>query len=301
MESKDGYKIPPYGFFVSAFIVANSLILMPIYSKSIVPFFLAAIIGVPATALIYKPLKYLVAAKNKIIRYLIYVIFAAALLVAAYFAAREYTGFIYEGVLTHENMFLIKLIFAFCVFFLAGCESVAIYKFSVLSALFVGTVFVILFLISTKTFDLKNLKSAIDFSNISIKQTADYFIRMFLPLLVAVLFIAEYNGTENTIRRWVVYGASAGVVLSLVVIFDGILSFGLSLAAKLPYPYIDNISTVTVGSLFTRMDGFAYFSFFACYILKCGVALKLAVNFVCRMGFKNKRLITMLFSALLLI
>ena len=124
-------------------------------------------------------------------------------------------------------------------------------------------------------------------------------MKMVLPTVIAIAFIGSSGDTIP--RRTAALSFALGVVLTFTVVFDGILSFGLPLAAKLEYPYIDDISTVNVGSLFTRMDAFAYFAFFNCYIIKCAVCLKLASQLARRIGIKAQKIFCAVAACMLLV
>lgn len=301
MKNKTVYSHLTQSALICTFIIADGLLLMPLYEKNILPMLSAILICVPVFSLLSKPIARIFSLKGRFLKTVFFLSLAVTAVLTAFFCAKEYTGFIYNGVLIRENMFFIKLIFALCVFFLSVCQNSTAFKFSLLSALFAIAVFAVLLLTSAKTFDIKNFNSAFNFSDISLKQTAIYSYKLFVPLIFGILFICETSGYKETDSSYILYGELAGAVLAIIVVFDSILSFGLPLAAKLKYPYIDDISTVTVGSLFTRMDGFAYFAFFACYLLKCGVLIKLAVNSICRLGFKNKKILTAVLCASLLI
>ena len=139
---------------------------------------------------------------------------------------------------------------------------------------------------SAKTFDLKNLSGALRLSGFSISDTGVYFLNLVLPSIAVLFFCMTDSGVS---ALGALCGVSAGALFCAVAVLDSVLSFGLSLAAKLSYPYIDDISTVTAGSLFTRMDGFAYFTFFACYVLKCAVCIKTSARLLRRAGIKYEK------------
>ena len=211
-------------------------------------------------------------------------------------AFSEYTDFIYGAVMTRADMWVIKAVFAFCVYFFAVSKKTAIYKFSLLAAVLASTVFIILFFLSAKTFDTHNLRGVFSITDFSLAQTADYFVKMFLPTVLCIMFIGKSDKKLSVFSA--ILGALYSIVLCLVVILDSVLSFGLPFAAKLSYPYISDISTVTVGSLFTRMDGFAYFAFFACYIVKCGVYINLSATLISE---KYKKMLCLFLSFVLII
>ena len=270
---------------VAVFTAANGLICAPYSGTSILPFVAAAAFAFFAVAVTQFLLIKISKERAEIPKRAVFLALSIASAFAAVFSLREYSRFIFDDVLTRGNYLTVKAIFTVCVFALAAAREHAIYKFSLLSAVLVSGVFAVLFFTSLKTFDAENLKSAISLTGFSFKQTAVYYFKMFLPTLPAAAFVC---GNEKAIKAGAL-GTAWAVLLCAVVLLDCILSFSLPLAAKLDYPYIDDISTVTVGSLFTRMDGFAYIAFFVCYLVKCGVCVRLCGRLVQRAGIKNRK------------
>ena len=68
-------------------------------------------------------------------------------------------------------------------------------------------------------------------------------------------------------------GVSGGCGLSALVLLNSVMLFGAELAGKFDYPYSAAISTISVGYLFSRMDGFSYFLGFACALVRIGVCI----------------------------
>ena len=295
MKSDKTY-LPFIVAIIASFTVSNSLIAAPFYKDSMVPLFLAFfMLGGVAALYIALQKTVLPKLKNKPLCIIADVLVAIASAVVAVFAFREYTDFIYSAVLIKSDMCIIKAVFALCVFCLAVSEKTAVYKFSLLSAVLASAVFAVLFFLSSKTFDSRHLKGIFSLTDFSLYQTAEYLIKMFLPILVCMVYIRRFDKTISFL--WAGTGIAYGFLLCLFVIFDSVLSFGLPFSARLSYPYINDISTVNIGSLFTRMDGFAYFAFFACYLVKCAVCIKLASSLLYR--GKYKKVATAILSALL--
>lgn len=282
---------------ISAFTVANSLILAPFYKKSIIPLLLALVIWV-AVISVFTVLqnRAILKVKNKTAIKIISILIALAAVAVSGLAFREHTDFIYNAVLIRADMWVIKAVFALCVYFLAISDKAAIYKFSLLTTVLASAVFIVLFFLSAKTFETRNLRGIFSTTGFSFAKTADYFVKMFLPTVVCVMFIGSNDKKLSLFSA--ISGTIYSIVLCLLVIFDSVLSFGLPFSAELSYPYISDISTVTIGSLFTRMDGFAYFSFFACYIVKCGVCINLSATLISE---KYKKTLCLILCAILTI
>lgn len=278
----------PCAATVAAFTAANGLISAPYFPMSILPFFAAAVCAAVIVAVTQFLFIKITCIGNSFFKKTVYLLISISSVAAAVFALREYSRFIFDDVLVRENYFVIKAILTFCVYCLAVSKENVIYKFAFLSAVLISAVFVGLFFTSVKTFDAENIKSALVFSDFSLKETAVYFSKMFLPSLLAAVFICE---DQKAIKAGLL-GTAWAFLLGAVVLLDCILSFSLPLASKLDYPYIDDISTVTVGSLFTRMDGFAYIAFFVCYLIKCGVCVSLCGGMLQNAGIRRKRIVT---------
>lgn len=288
---------PFYIALISCFLAASSLLKAPFYKKSVTP----VIVSFVAAILISIGFCYacdfvLRRITSNNIQRIIAIILAAAAVAVATFAFMEYTEFIYSAVLLRASKLLIEAVFAFCVFCVSISKKEGLYKFAFLSVLLASAVFIIMFLLSVKNFDIRNLSGIIQLKYFSLKQTGVYLLKMFLPALAAVLFIVKNE--RQPVALPILSGVVFGGVIFAVTLLDSILTFGLPLAAKLTYPYLSDISTVTVGNLFTRMDGFAYFAFFACYIVKCGVCINLAATLVSE---KYKKILCLLLSAALVI
>lgn len=297
MIKKKSISAPLSASLFTAFISANGLILIP-FGQSLLPFVFALLSGaifLPLSLLLFRFLP-----KEKRSKFITVLAVTLAVLsfIVAGICAGEYCLFIYRAVLTRANMWVIKSVFALCVFLLAASKTSAIYKFAFLSAVFSAAVFFVLFFMSSKTFDTKKLSGVFSLNEFSLPVFLKYLLVLIIPAFAAVLFCALTDNGISPLR--VLFGTAAGGIFSLIVLFDTVLSFGLPLAAKLDYPYIDDISTVTAGSLFTRMDGFAYFAFFAAYILKCAVCVNLAARLTLENNIKYRRPLIAVLSAALM-
>ena len=68
-------------------------------------------------------------------------------------------------------------------------------------------------------------------------------------------------------------GVIIGACLLGMCILSPILLFGAQLSGQLDFPNSYAVSTVTVGRLFTRLDGFAYFVYFVSSVIKITVCI----------------------------
>ena len=278
MTDKGGVSFPLSLSVLAVFTVANGLIRAPFSGESLLGFAAALIFGAAFLAFVSALLCRIPENKKSRLFRAAAVVFSVLLIYLALAAADEYCDFVYKAVLPHSGMWMIRIAFALCVLYLAVSKYSSLYKFAFLSFVLIFFVFAVLFLLSKKTFDFKNLASAFSVSRFSLRDFLKYFLTLILPSSAAVLFLRLSDSKISAVR--VLCGAAAGAVLCLLPVFDSVLSFGLPLASKLDYPYIDDISTVTAGSLFTRMDAFAYFAFFAAYVFKCALCVKASARLI---------------------
>ncbi|MBO4468047.1 MAG: hypothetical protein J5766_01970, partial [Clostridia bacterium] len=91
-----------------------------------------------------------------------------------------------------------------------------------------------------------------------------------------------------------IVGISVGMALLCVCFLSGILTFSPTVAAEMKDAYSKSISVISVGELFTRMEGVAYFIFFFSALIKTVVAAFSVKAILFTMGIKKSREITAL-------
>ena len=260
---------------MSMFIVAGSIIKAPFYDvkgANILSLLISGVVFVVAVPFISKALSYLFCTdKRNVLIKSLFLITSGSCLFVFFYSFFEYTKFVSDIMLPRGNRICIAVVFAVCIFCALASKTDAVLKFALISAVAVSAAFVVLFLLSAKNFNIRNIISFRDMYEFSFEGTLTYFLRVFLPALISAVYLILQG--EKRFSHFAV-GALWGFLLVLVCIFDSVLSFGFSLSSRLLYPYIEDISTVTVGSIFTRMDALAYFAFFAAYLVKCSVSLR---------------------------
>lgn len=120
-----------------------------------------------------------------------------------------------------------------------------------------------------------------------LRQSVPYLVDVFLPAYIIYVYVGVHFGREN--GRTALLGVAAGGVVLGIILLNSLLLFGAPLAARLEYPYASAISTVTLGELFTRMDGFSYFIYFAACIVRLAVCVSVVKTLLCRLGEKRER------------
>ncbi len=102
-------------------------------------------------------------------------------------------------------------------------------------------------------------------------QTKPYLLNPVLPMLL----LPVYNSLtfKNNRSGTVFAGMTAGFVMLFVCVIGPVLLFGASFAGEVRYPYSAAVSTVSIGRLFSRLDGFSYFLYFICLLAKITTCL----------------------------
>ena len=112
-----------------------------------------------------------------------------------------------------------------------------------------------------------------------------YIKKVTLPCFLIGVF-ARDNGFS---KKTAVSGAVLGNLTLAFCILNSLLLFGNKFAGRLDYPYAFAISTVTFGNLFCRLDGFAYFIYFASCLIKITLSVSIikSITFNCKNNICN--------------
>jgi len=150
-------------------------------------------------------------------------------------------------------------------------------KFSLISFVFICIVIIFFFLAASDRYD---------FQNIVILRLPSFFeiktqIRPFLwnYIAPAIILPVYFRSVFKDRKIWMIgFGIFWGSIMAGLAFLMPLLLFGADFAGRLDYPFSSAVSTVTFGRLFTRLDGFSYFVFFACAIIKITVCAFVAFN-----------------------
>lgn len=178
--------------------------------------------------------------------------------------------FINATLLRENPKILAVLPFLICILFFCFAKQTAILKFCLISALVSVIAIVFFFGFTSPDFRLKNviINSFPNIKNLYL-QTMPYFKKITLPSLLLVIF-AKLNGFS---KKTAFSGMALGNLLLAFCVLNSVLLFGSEFAGRLSFPYASAISTVTFGNLFSRLDGFAYFIYFASCLIKITVSV----------------------------
>lgn len=184
----------------------------------------------------------------------------------------ELLEFISQTLLRNTPKILILLPLVFAVLVFAAASDLMLFKFSVLLGLFSVTAVIFFAFFTAKDFNADNIIiKSLPSGNVILTQTIPYIKSVTLPSLL----LCFYAKITKASKKSAFGGLFCGNLLLAVCILNSVLLFGSDFAGKLKYPYASAISTVTLGNLFTRMDGFAYLIFFASVIVKITVCVKI--------------------------
>lgn len=180
-----------------------------------------------------------------------------------------------KTVLPDSGKFFIAAIFILLTAALATRRHEVILKLSLIFLVFSIITALLFFLLSAKDFKLENI-SFYAFPSFKelFKETASYFIGVSLPVILIPVFESLFF--ERIRKTAGLAGICVGLSLITLCLLDCLLLFGSELAARLDFPLAAAVSTVTVGPLFTRMDGVIYCLFFAAALIKTAVCIKIS-------------------------
>lgn len=226
---------------------------------------------------------------SKIINVIRIIIYAIIILICLYTAQKTFnlfSEFVTERILPYTERYVVAAVFAVTVAFLSLCEDKALFKFSLISFAAFILIIAALFCISFKDFDIENISllSLPDIKSLT-GQTKTYFESMAALILIlpaaAILLDIKHSSKSLNI------GVVSGFILLLAVLLNSLLVLGTHNAANTEYPYCDAVSTVTLSRLYTRMDGFAYFIYFATELIKVTLCITVIKKILQRLNLKN--------------
>ena len=147
--------------------------------------------------------------------------------------------------------------------------------FFVLSVVIVFNLVILLF----GKYDFKEIKHLFTGSQNLIQNVWLFSKEAFLPLLILI----PYQVTIFKRLRPKVYfiGGITGAVILICIYLVPILVFGSGFSSRLAFPFSDAVSTISVGRLYSRLDGFYYFFVFSSTLIKSMTALFTAGMSIC--------------------
>ncbi len=183
------------------------------------------------------------------------------------FTLFSFSRFAAEVMLSATDIFLPFVSVFIIALFLGLCDKKVIFKFSVIILPIVFAIFVLMFAYSVRFMNIKYLTLY--------KEADSGLLNAFLPIYlnltsssVPLLIIGKREKkrifTYSFILLFLVVGVGFITTLGM---------FGSELASTLEYPYLSAVSTAAMGEIFSRFDGFFYFSVFFTVIIKMGLCI----------------------------
>lgn len=229
--------------------------------------------------------------KNTNLKKFFAVIISAFLIFLAAKSFGSATNYFKDAVLPKTPYYLLVITLFFLVLYAVICGGDAVKKFTVIGFLAVAVLMLILLLISFKNLDV-SLISKPRFNVPFFETVAKYLVIIFI-FSGDVLIFQRKGGNEKSFLKSTVLGVMIGGAILTLVIANSVLIFGENYAAEITFPYAAAIGTFSVGTLFTRLDGFAYFMILTVNFLKSALCI-LSCEYVLS-SFKIKHRKTLLF------
>lgn len=288
MKNKINFSIHTIALSV-LFVLGNAVIYLPVKGAgeyTFLAFMAAAVLNIIAVALVF-PLadfSFKEAEFKGIKKWFTVVIIIAVTLFAAFGIAdtfKSFIKFVSLVILPDTPMFFITVLFLAVVLFFISKRQEELLKFSFL-AFFITALLIVFFFFATVTnYNFRNififrLPKPKEF----IEELMPYIKNPVLPSLLLPFFTVSAVGEKH--KKHLLSGVAVSLILLGVCLLGPLLLFGPFFAGDLPYPYASAVSTVTVGRLFTRLDGFSYFIYFATALVKIT-----ASAFVIKKGLKR--------------
>lgn len=185
---------------------------------------------------------------------------------------KETVFFVSSVILPRTQHFFIVAVLCSIVVYFALKRQENVLKFALLSLVMVAAVIIFFFLAAADKYDFRNIFifRLPSFGELY-TQIKPYIKNPLLPVLILPLYFNLSLNGKNA--RAGVAGVAVGAVLLGLCVLMPLLLFGAELSGRLDFPFSSAVSTVTVGRLFTRLDGFSYFVYFVCSLLKITVCL----------------------------
>jgi len=273
MKAKTNYSLH-IAFLTAVFTLSNAIITLPFNSaddKTFLGFILAFFISLAANIFIVSFLNKRDFSNKIFFKFL----YCALILLVLFEVLRSFALFVKfasEIILPSVSAFIIGAVFLLCVIYTFLKHNSVILKFSLFSFLIVAILIIIFFILSSKEYRAENI-FLLSFPDISELVSQIYYclIGIFLPLPIVFLWQKGEIGEVN--KKASIIGFCLGGIFLAFPLLNTLLLFGAEVSGELSFPYASAISTVTVGYLFSRMDGFSYFIYFACVLVKLTVLL----------------------------
>ncbi|MBQ8741290.1 MAG: hypothetical protein IJY79_07050 [Clostridia bacterium] len=255
------------------FMMGNAILAPYIYGfkSTLLSFLVSSVLALLIIAAVSKFLNFvfLPTKKHKIFFYVIAFLVGLLAIFGALDTLYSYIRFLTNIQMPQTSLILICIALAIPVAALVFCSNSALYKFCLLSAIISSLAIVLIFIGGIKYFDFTLFK-ANPVINQSLTSGISEFLKSFLPAICIAAFMTLTK--ESACTKQTIIGVSLGLFATAVCLLQSMLTLGVS--ANQDFPYLKAVSVISSGSLFTRLDGFCFWLFFVCALVKSSVCIK---------------------------
>lgn len=251
--------------FCALSVLGNAVISMPFYKRGGFLFVLISAV-LSLVLILLTTLLTNQSSKSNAVFYVTATVVSAAAVYGAVITFSDYIRFLKTVQMPPTSVYLLSAVLVLVIVFFVLNSTSAIYKYSLLVSVIGATMIVICFVGGIKNFDFSGFKESFLNPNFNIKD----FLRCFSSLAVIPFFVSLK--LKKSYTNPLVLGTAAGFFVLALCLAQSVFTLGF--ASNIPYPYLNAVSVISSGSLFTRLDGFAYFIFFAAAIIKIVLCIK---------------------------
>ena len=227
------------------------------------------------------------------------VVLSGYALVGALVSCRDYVALSERLILPGGNRLFQAGLFLLCAVLLAGLNQRGMDSFALISFGVAVSSVLLLFVAGIPHFRMEYLprEQWTAFFG-SWRELWELWRELLRPLTVLVLYFAltAPKGGEGALAA----GTVLGCALLLLCVLQAFLTFGVSYAGELPYPYAYSTRIPSVGQYFFRLEGFSYLVNYAACLIRCGVSLAVIKRLAQRFFPRRAALIPPIAGAFLL-
>ena len=206
------------------------------------------------------------------IMFLLFISFVSLYIIAENFKIT--IDFAEKLLLPETSKLITSLIFLILIIYFGRRTKETVLKFSYLIFLFAAFVIIIFMLLMSKNYKSQNLE-ILTFPKLSnsIDSFFNYFKLVTLPSLLLPFYESFFFGKGS--RKALILGNAVGIFLLSICFLSSVLLFGATLCGKFSYAYAEAVSTVSIGRLFSRLDGYSYVIYFASSLIKINICFSI--------------------------
>ena len=234
--------------------------------------------------------------KNNIIKKGLGILLSLFLIYLAAESFHAVSDYFSASVLPKTPTWLIMTALFLLVLYAVVCGGDAVKKFTVIGFLAIAILLIILIAVSFKNLNI-SLISSPRFNLPFFETVAKYLVVIFVASAEALVFQRK-GGNQKSFLKSTVLGIAIGGAFLTLVIANSVLVFGEGYAAEIEFPYTSAVSTFSVGTLFTRLDGFAYFIILTVNFLKGALCILSCEYLLSPFKIKRRKLILFILCVL---